>query len=297
MKKNILIVALVLFLATYMSNAQLFVDSKASDCFPSAKSYATTNGYTNPELVAIGSTAGDLDANGIKISAKIDIKTGKCTFWLFILKSDAKKDSACYVGVLKTALGTYFTVPVPADKVQQFQVDLTTSLAGINWLDSDKLYAGISKDAGFIAFAKANADATCNLLGLGSVPKLAGSFWMINIIATGGSINCIMDAVSGEVYCVETTTGVNDNITSQISVFPNPTADMVSIYLPTENQSADSKMVLTDYTGKFIMDLNAPKYGETNFTAFRTSDLTNGVYFVRYTSSNGSFVKSFTVVK
>jgi plastocyanin len=72
---------------------------------------------------------------------------------------------------------------------------------------------------------------------------------------------------------VESTTGISDNpLQTNISVFPNPANDLITI--ATEGNMAGSTFIITDLTGKLHMT------GElhNNTTTVDISQLTNGVY-------------------
>jgi hypothetical protein len=89
-----------------------------------------------------------------------------------------------------------------------------------------------------------------------------------------------------EVYGTSTV-GLNDISTSNtISVFPNPTYDLINIYFTSENFEKTTIQII-DLNGRIVKILYSdnPKIGENRLT-FNKAALTAGTYFVNITTSS-----------
>jgi hypothetical protein len=302
MKKIFLILFLAFFIGTINTNAQLFKESKVSECYAKAKTFANENGYTNPELFAIGAMSGSYTLSGIPVTLKIDIAKGTSTVWVFAIRSAAKKDSTLYCGVVKTInpLDPLMALRVPLNQLPNLNVDITSTLTPYNWMDSDKIYGFLSKNQSFINYMAANAKDTVTTMILGLVVMdipVTGAYWGSNFSSKKANLNCLTNAVSGETTCLVIPTSVNEDLGIGVSVYPNPATEYLNITLPVEYQSADSKLTLSDYSGNEVRVLQAPKFGESSNIILNLNEFSNGSYFLRYTSSKGNFVKSFNVVR
>ena len=78
----------------------------------------------------------------------------------------------------------------------------------------------------------------------------------------------------------------------EISIFPNPATDYVSISVPSYLASSNTVVEVTDALGKVVMH----EAINTEVTTLRISTLKDGVYFFKVTS-NSQPVKVGKVVK
>lgn len=77
-------------------------------------------------------------------------------------------------------------------------------------------------------------------------------------------------------------TGININKTNDINIYPNPATDILNISL---NENVKS-LEITTITGSVISSFNA----NSNQMTFNVSDLSEGVYMIRFTNYDGSTV-------
>ena len=78
----------------------------------------------------------------------------------------------------------------------------------------------------------------------------------------------------------------------EISIYPNPASDYVSIAVPASLASANSSVEITDALGKVVMKETI----NTDVTTLRITKLEEGVYFFRVIT-NSQTMKVGKVVK
>ncbi len=112
----------------------------------------------------------------------------------------------------------------------------------------------------------------------GSTPYQDDYLWVDNL------------AFSGSV------TGLNnlEKNNSNISVYPNPATENVTIELNINTASALA-IKLVDLTGKLIKEINAGEIQGVYKTTILTDDLNKGVYFLKVTSKESSEVKKIFI--
>lgn len=79
---------------------------------------------------------------------------------------------------------------------------------------------------------------------------------------------------------------VTNNSTNELSLYPNPTSDLMNVTVTIES-SAIVQFEVLDVTGKLVKILlrDKVKAGKNNFS-FSTAPLSNGIYFLRVTSGS-----------
>ena len=75
---------------------------------------------------------------------------------------------------------------------------------------------------------------------------------------------------------------VNDNVLSQISLYPNPSTDLITINIPSSIELEST--ILYDLLGKVVLS-------NSNNNQVNLSSLPTGVYILKITTSNGSITK------
>ncbi|MEO8762606.1 MAG: T9SS type A sorting domain-containing protein, partial [Bacteroidia bacterium] len=84
-------------------------------------------------------------------------------------------------------------------------------------------------------------------------------------------------------------TGINQVTAAdaQISLYPNPTNNMLYVTCKSKNAT----LYVTDMLGKKIMQVNV----ENELTSIDANSLSNGIYFLNINTSNGLITKKFVV--
>lgn len=95
--------------------------------------------------------------------------------------------------------------------------------------------------------------------------------------------NACGTAVATVVQNVSPCTGIEEITGSgEISIYPNPANDFVSIAVPANVASATTSVEITDALGKLVMKESI----NTEVTTLRIRDLEDGVYFFRVITNN-----------
>ena len=91
-------------------------------------------------------------------------------------------------------------------------------------------------------------------------------------------------------------TGINpiENVISNISVFPNPTTENVSIEINVQ-QIAIIKFQLIDFLGKLVKDLNVGEVQGKYSTSINTNGLAKGTYFLKIIANDAVETKKIII--
>lgn len=96
----------------------------------------------------------------------------------------------------------------------------------------------------------------------------------------------VADLDTGNIYkIIDTTLSIDDDLFSNISVYPNPTNGLLSINFGSNNSDVLTKISIYDLQGKKITSIqrNSEMIQKVN-----TSQLSNGVYVLKITNHNGA---------
>ena len=102
--------------------------------------------------------------------------------------------------------------------------------------------------------------------------------WAVKVVCDGGGES---DPISKSATCV----GINENPTTVFSIVPNPANDHINITSGIEF----NKIEVINFLGQTILSQS----NDSNTARLDVSTLTNGVYFVRIISENGTSVQKF----
>ena len=91
-----------------------------------------------------------------------------------------------------------------------------------------------------------------------------------------------------QAFEIDATTAVDENISAEVEVFPNPARDIISI-----TQAKDMHMAIFDVAGKLILERNI----DTDKAQIPLDSFANGMYFIRFTKDNQTGTKKFIVKK
>lgn len=114
-----------------------------------------------------------------------------------------------------------------------------------------------------------------------------------SVIATQSSPNAVLTQGFHQTNLVITALGEDPLNSLKISVFPNPTLDLVNI--KREDSKGGLSIKLLSIEGKSLAEKKISQ--GTNETSLNLTELPAGVYFLRISGSNHSSQKTFKVEK
>ena len=114
----------------------------------------------------------------------------------------------------------------------------------------------------------------------------SGDVYEVHVQAVCG--NGVVSEWSSILTATATNSGIEDHLSSRISLYPNPANDVVNIQCTTNNVQILGVEVIDVY-GKVINTLNVTE----NPTRINVSGLATGMYFVRVTMEEGVATKTF----
>ena len=97
-----------------------------------------------------------------------------------------------------------------------------------------------------------------------------------------GCVNALL--VLEEIEDYNDITGINDNFTDNIKIFPNPVKDL--LFIETENEIEE--VVVYDVYGRSLSTINSQQS-----TVIDLAGLNTGIYFVKIVTNNGDVVRRF----
>ena len=90
------------------------------------------------------------------------------------------------------------------------------------------------------------------------------------------------------VVTVEDTLGVEDNILEEVSVFPNPFNNSITIKLPYQSVNSSIDIELYDISGRSILNMPNINLSNGQFKLENTQNLSRGSYFLKITDNESS---------
>lgn len=289
MKKIIYLCAFVLLSIIYSAESQTAF--KAKDGLATATTEAT-KALGDPELFFLGTITGQIQ--GVPITISYDMKKGTSNIWAYMFRSKSKPDSTKLYAVMKIII-VYQAIEVPASSISdKLPFTPTTSLGGVSWMDSDKLSTNISSNTDYIDFVKNNSDANLQLAGLGMEPTSGMPYWGAVFQAAKGSLNCIVEAVTGLTQCMAGINAVDDISLSKSVVFPNPASSYVKLNLGNE-ASNYSKVELVNSYGAVINSFSSSIIDANNTITLGVNELSVGLYYFRLSGNHGCSTYPFVI--
>jgi hypothetical protein len=93
-----------------------------------------------------------------------------------------------------------------------------------------------------------------------------------------------------------TVTGINnmDNYVSNISAYPNPSTDNISVEL-TAQKASHIKLQLVDVTGKLISEVNAGEIQGNYKNTINTTGIAKGIYFLKVIANDAVEIKKIVI--
>ncbi|MCO6461989.1 MAG: T9SS type A sorting domain-containing protein [Saprospiraceae bacterium] len=131
-----------------------------------------------------------------------------------------------------------------------------------------------------------------------NLPELANTndvVFQIKVTSNWGNAGYLDNIFVGESAVIATN---NINSFENVSVYPNPTTDVLNIRI-NASQPSTANVSVMDYTGKLVKTLNTNQNitNGANNLSFNVSSLTNGTYLVKIENKEGVNIQRFTVIK
>lgn len=106
-------------------------------------------------------------------------------------------------------------------------------------------------------------------------------------------IEDIKSARKEVVVTVEDTLGVEDNTLEEVSIFPNPFNNSITIKLPSQSINSNIDIVLYDISGRSILNMSNVNFNGGQFKLENTQNISRGSYFLKITdnTSNNHIIK------
>jgi hypothetical protein len=81
--------------------------------------------------------------------------------------------------------------------------------------------------------------------------------------------------------------GINENVGSEVSIYPNPTSDVLNI---STNSNDLSELIIKDITGKIVLNKNF-----NNNIKVNTENYAKGIYLIAVKNNLGTVSEKITV--
>ena len=81
--------------------------------------------------------------------------------------------------------------------------------------------------------------------------------------------------------------GINENVTNEVSIYPNPTSDVLNIFT---NSNDLSELTVKDITGKIILKQNF-----NNKITINTENYSKGIYLIDVKNNLGTVSEKISV--
>ncbi len=304
MKRTILVVLWLFLLLNMQLMAQLTRATKAKEGIDKAVEIAKDSGYTDPELLGIGTSPGDYDMGGFQIEIKYDYKTGKADGWAYMLRAADDTSKRMAVAVSKTFLGTYLAFGVPFDMLGDLPSFTSKKIDIDNIMDSDEMADYLNKNQKFNDYIKANKDAKLEVVGCfknssNPVFELGEIYWMLNLRNEGKIMICAVHAETGETQCNSLTSvaEIPDDLYEN-QVYPNPADGFIKLKLTEEVFNQELEISVYDLNGSRILHYDSIyEISEGEFLNIPVKNLSAGYYYLVIGSSNDLVSKPFVITR
>lgn len=258
--------------------------------------FTAQEGYTAAAKLPTGVSDLSLHAatifhvNATVLELGMNLSSGKSEAWayLFRARNSAGKDTTLVYLMTKTILGTFTSIPLPADIDLPDSLSLMPAITG-SWLNSDALATKLNANAMIQEYRQENPDSLyAQSATLVSTP-LEQAYWIVTLTDEDSApLTCIADATTGVVECASLPTSVGESLYAsrqQGSVWPLPARDMVFLQLAPSLRSNNASLELFDTRGVKIRTFShglAAQLDEP--VALSVEGLANGLYLLQYRS-------------
>lgn len=289
MKNTILLFTLVFVFTSNIFSQQTFKTYLPKEGLATAVNQVKTDGMEEPLLMFLATTSQKFEQMPPLLQPTVEMNTGKASIWIYQFRDKNIDTIWKIVLVLKVSLmgfDQFMPVSLPAEFGIGELPLMTKTLEGKNWLQTDSVFASISRDESYKTMANSNPQhfVLFSLLGVSDeTPGMEPDtpYWMTMIAkdttetSLESPITCITNAVTNETICTDFTS-VSEN-TIAFKVFPNPTKDQFFIELE-EQSSYPISISIINISGVEVMSM---KISENNRIApLNISNLSAGEYFI-----------------
>jgi len=293
MKQIYIIIAALLVVFTYNSESQLLQKYKAKDAVSAARTEASSVAG-NPVLTGLGTFAGQLE--GVPITLEFDETNGTATVWIYIFRSTSPDTLVTYA--MTKILGFYTPIPIDLSSLDiQLPFTPETSLDSKTWIDSDQMMKAIQANDEYKSYKASNQDAKLQMAGLGNEPLNNTPTWGVMFTSEAGNMNCIVDAETSEVTCIDLT-GIEENTTNiKLDIYPNPASDMAFLTLPINHINSSGLLNIYDLQGNLVKSANNLDVNSDGRVAINVTSMSTGTYSVMYQANGQIFVSRLIVIR
>ena len=293
MKQIYIVIAALLVVFTFSSNAQLLVKYKAKDGVSPARTEAE-NVVQKPFLTGLGAFAGQLE--GVPINLEFNENDGTATVWIYVFRSTSPDTSLAYA--MTKVLGFYTAVPINLSDLDiELPFEPESSLDSKTWMDSDKMIEAIQANDEYKDYKSRNKDAYLQMAGLGNDPINEMPMWGVMFTSEAGNMNCAVDAENGTVTCFDLTDVEEFSNDSKLNIYPNPAREIVFISIPTEHISPAGFLNIYDSRGNLVKSGYNLDVNSDGTVAVSVTNLSSGTYSVMYQAEGQVFVTGMTVIR
>ncbi len=306
MKQTLILVSAIFLFFGLTAEAQLnFNPFLAKDGYSVAVKKAEELGFTNPSLIIVGSTTGDYQVGTFKINLKFDLDSGKATLWAFMFVSTNKPDSIKGIAIISSPfpLGDKFlAVEITPEQLKNFPVPGKTPISTDKWINSDAMMNALNKDVNYNSFKSSCDSMRVKMIGLGiysdyPLPDKTRPYWSGLFGNDKTEHYFFVDAQTGEVVDPKTMGIVADNSeNNNLSVYPNPTSEMITINPNIENLN-DFSLILFDRYGNIIDENKFSKSVMNDMIVLKCDGVSSGLYSYKLNIGENLQYGTFFIIK
>jgi hypothetical protein len=204
--------------------------------------------------------------------------------------------SACSVG----GYGNYLSTSTNLIKGNQYSITVTPGSVYTNdeiavWIDynNDSDFSDAGEQVGYVLVGTGWSNVFTFTFTVPTSAVSSAVRMRVRIsFSTDGAIVPCGQSTYGEVedYTVNITTsgvGLSENNLSAITIYPNPSSEILNIDLSSANEEVQS-IFLADITGKLIQTIDVL---ENTYISLNVSSLASGLYHVKISSASNSIVR------
>ena len=289
--KRIMTLLLIIAFASTLAYSQTAYKAREG---VSSTSTAAKKVGSDAKLMIVGTIAGQVQ--GVPVTLAFDESKGTCTAWIYAYRSEAKDTMLYYIATKLPIIGlTAIGIPLNASALNlPFKPD--SSLEGKTWIDSDAMINAVHNTQKYIDFKAKNTDAALKMTGLAVQPSNGETLWGVTIAATGGNLNCMVNAETSVATCFDFSS-VDDLTSLKLSVNPNPVSETAVLTVPTGYNYTNATAAIFDSQGRIVKALGTLDLNSTGQTAFQVDNLIAGVYYLLFSNGTKTDGCKFVVVK
>jgi hypothetical protein len=292
MKRFYTIILTLMILSVVISEAQLLQPYKVREGVNTAYNSALA-ATKDPKLMLAATVAGEFDFNGMKITIAFDEAKGASQAWVYQYRG-TNPDTSITIGVAKTAFGMQ-TIPLdPGTFGVPLPFQPTATLDGFKWMNSDSMMLAVNQNADYQTFKTRNPDQKLQMTGLAVEPMSNSPIWGVVFNSKNGGMNCMVDAVTGMTTCLDLT-GIEENSTSSVRLYPNPASDFAILNISTIQGVNDIQLKIYSTNGELVSSITNPTIDGTGSVGLNISNINSGIYIVQTIIDGKSSTKTLII--